>query len=155
MSSPLNSHEVQDNFTQAVITPSAEDLNAYSSEPEANSTDAEIERLLSGAKLLDESYIVSNGQQRLVKIYDLKKSAKYPFVAHETYAVNGHTIQNLTVVDHCLMIDPNESTQSFETRIAPLGFVIRKEMKTPGHYLLRAQNQLSLALNYGLPWLIS
>ena len=108
----------------------------------ASNQQSQIEKLLASARLIDEAILETPDHRRLVQLYDVGQRMKYPLVALESYSEDEQAIQHVSVADHSLVkIDPQESSEAFADRIASIGWVVRKEMNTPGHYLVaRADN---------------
>jgi subtilisin family serine protease len=135
--------------TQAALLSSVQANTAKSStlstdHPLSNEP-SQIEKLVAGARLIDEAILEMPSQRRLVQLYDVGDRLKYPLIALESYSEGGQAVQQVSVADHSLVkIDPQESTEAFEARIASIGWSIRKEMKTPGHYLVaKAVNSIA------------
>jgi subtilisin family serine protease len=135
--------------TQAALLSSVQANTAKSStlstdHPLSNEP-SQIEKLVAGARLIDEAILEMPSQRRLVQLYDVGDRLKYPLIALESYSEGGQAVQHVSVADHSLVkIDPQESTEAFEARIASIGWTIRKEMNTPGHYLVaKAVNSIA------------
>jgi|GEM_PF-3764073 len=117
-------------------SPASKTPSRFAEVPASNQR-SQIEKLLAGARLIDEAILETPDQRRLVQLYDVGQRMKYPLVALESYNEGEQAIQHVSVADHSLVkIDPQESAEAFADRMASIGWVVRKEMKTPGHFLV-------------------